>query len=137
MRNWRAEFENLANSSRILALLYTGGGLTFGELVKESQLSKPTVSQHLKGLIRHGLVLQEGTVGDRRYVVGPEVASSIKEMGIDELFGGTLVLLIGHLPKKKRARAAIGRFIKRMAEKEEKIGKKREAAFAQSGGIRA
>jgi DNA-binding transcriptional ArsR family regulator len=132
MGNWRSDIEDIANSSTIVYLLYSGGGLTFGELLEQAQLSKPTVSHHLKGLMQQGRVLQEGIGKDRKYVVEPALASAIKATGIDGYLGALFAIIVGKLPRKKKARAAVQKFVKRMAEKEELIYTKRMAARSRA-----
>jgi DNA-binding transcriptional regulator GbsR (MarR family) len=124
-KSWRTTVEDLVNSSRILYLLYSSGGLTFGELFEETQLSKPTVSRHLKWLIGLGFVIQEGLGGNRKYVVESKTARLIGSVSPDRYVATLYLTIVEKLPKKKRKREAVRKFLEQMRDKEKLIHTKR------------
>jgi DNA-binding transcriptional ArsR family regulator len=113
-RNWRNAFDRTRHEAQILLKLFESNkGLTFGELLDDTELSKPVLSQHLKSLsspfdfrrIHYTpMVIQEGVGRSRRYKLDPKTREDIEEEGG--------IILVYPLPDKARSRRKAERYLK-------------------------
>jgi ArsR family transcriptional regulator len=95
-------FAALGDGTRreILGLL-ARGSLCAGDIADAFQLSKPTISHHLKVLAEAGLVRSE-----RR---GTSIVYTLQTNAVEELARGLLDLASGLAVEKRRARSSGGR----------------------------
>jgi len=116
-RNWKNEFVRQKHAGEIVSKIYNSEeGLSFGELLKATGLSRPVLSQHLRSLtsplriivkkqpISVGPVLtQMGTGKSRRYKLSPDEAETIREQGG--------LIMVYALPEKRRSRTKAERYL--------------------------
>jgi DNA-binding transcriptional ArsR family regulator len=103
MRDWRDNTLKILNSATILFRIHSSKeGLTFGQLLKITEVSKPTLSKHLKELMKLNLVLQEGLGRDRRYKATARTLAVFESEGEDRYIWNLIFFLFEHLPTKEQ-----------------------------------
>lgn len=117
-RNWKNEFVRTKHVGEIVSKIYSSEeGLSFGELLKATGLSKPVLSQHLRYLTSPVRIIvkkqpislgpsliQVGTGRSRRYKLSPEEAETIREQGG--------IIMVYALPAKERSRRKAERYLR-------------------------
>lgn len=117
-RNWKNEFVRQKHVGEIVSKIYNSEeGLSFGKLLKDTGLSRPVLSQHLRYLtsprsiivkkqriVLEPVLIQVGTGRSTRYKLNPEEAETIREQGG--------LIMVYALPEKKKSRAKAEKYLR-------------------------
>jgi DNA-binding IclR family transcriptional regulator len=100
-RNWRNYFRNIENEFWIYKCIRESKkGLTFGELLGVTGLSKSVLTRHLKSMSSPKILILEGIGRERRYNISPAVKEKLAHHTAEEMVAVFIRAMLSHVPDK-------------------------------------